>query len=725
MEKIYKNGVYQYVDEEFRRIRVIWLDEKGLYCFYVSLEGDTAMPQVIAVDELTKSIENNVLVKIPEPYDFTKGDLQISEAQRNVRDNAWKIVNFLWNENENRIEILYKQSRSKVINSAITELNNTNEKEVRRIMTRFWQRGMVKNSLLPDYSNSGGKGMARKENTDLNGDIIKRGRPTNPNINGIVNKHLSVNSDIKKIIDLAIIRFYKNKKMSIAESYKHMLQKFFSNKIMVNGKEVYEVWDTTRTPSYDEFYYWLKKMENESKKKFYVSRNSLKEFELKHRELMGSATSDSFGPGYRYEIDATIINVYLVSKVNRSKIIGRAVMYSVIDTWNRFVAGMYVGLDGPSWIGAMMALDNVVEDKVSFCKKYGVEITHEMWPNTYLPEMIRADRGEFEGYNVEKLVNNLGISIENTPPYRGDLKGIIERSFRTTKGRLRHLVPGVIQKEYRKRGDKDYRLDAVLDIDELTEVLILNVIRHNNSIIKGYPREKGLIVDDVPPIPVEMLKWGMENKICGYRIKDREIIRLNLLPSDIGTLTRYGIRYKNLYYSCEEAIDSGWFIDPHNEKVNITYDPRNMNYIYISTNQGKDCMKCFLTKKCSTFKDLSLDEIIFLQELDKAIIEEKKDNQNQIDINFITETQRVVEKAKEKTKIYVKGSDNSRIKSIRSNRAEEKKNNKKCFILEDNDDICANETKSNIEKDSYEDNTFESGVMLNILKEGDVYKNEK
>ncbi|MBM7107736.1 Transposon Tn7 transposition protein TnsB [Brevibacillus laterosporus] len=61
-----------------------------------------------------------------------------------------------------------------------------------------------------------------------------------------------------------------------------------------------------------------------------------------------------------------------------------------------------------------MALDNMVADKVEFCKQYEIEILEEQWPTYHLPEIIIADRGEFEGYSVENLINNLNIKIENT-----------------------------------------------------------------------------------------------------------------------------------------------------------------------------------------------------------------------------------------------------------------------------------------------------------------------
>ncbi len=41
------------------------------------------------------------------------------------------------------------------------------------------------------------------------------------------------------------------------------------------------------------------------------------------------------------------------------------------------VVGIYVGLEGPSWLGAMMALSNAFTDKVNYCKEYDINISQE------------------------------------------------------------------------------------------------------------------------------------------------------------------------------------------------------------------------------------------------------------------------------------------------------------------------------------------------------------
>lgn len=398
---------------------------------------------------------------------------------------------------------------------------------------------------------------------------------------------------------------------------------------------------------------------------------------------------ETFGPGSRYQIDATPADVYLLSAINPDKIIGRPIVYAIIDVYSRLVAGIYVGLEGPSWLGAMMALDNVVEDKVEFCKTYGIEITEDDWPQSYLPETIIADRGEFEGYNVENLINNLNVKIENTPPYRGDLKGIVERYFRTTNEKIKHTTPGAIQKEYRVRGDADYRLRATLNLKEFTAIIIYQVIRHNKKVLDKYPRERGLLADEIPAIPIDIWKWGLKNRPCAFIKRERDIIRLNILPKAKASISREGIKYKKMFYSCEKAMEEQWFINPEMKSVEFVYDPRNMNNIYIPYNRGKNYYKCFLLEKSYMYKDLNLEEVVFQQELEYEQSEEQKVKQLQSDIELEQNIKNIISNAEKRQKNQTQGSKSSRIKGIKENRLAEKDENRKAerFALGESTDI--------------------------------------
>ncbi|HEY2975968.1 MAG TPA: hypothetical protein VGJ48_25870, partial [Pyrinomonadaceae bacterium] len=150
---------------------------------------------------------------------------------------------------------------------------------------------------------------------------------------------------------------------------------------------------------------------------------------LKSRQMLGDPRKMGFAPGSLYQIDATILNLYLVSALDRTRIVGRAVLYNCIDVFSSALPGFAIMLEGPSWVGAMLALDNVCMDKVAFCAELGIDITEDEWPCKGLPTALLADRGELEGYNADTLVNAFGMRVHNTGVRRADWKGFVERSF--------------------------------------------------------------------------------------------------------------------------------------------------------------------------------------------------------------------------------------------------------------------------------------------------------
>src|SRR5690606_29955356 len=129
---------------------------------------------------------------------------------------------------------------------------------------------------------------------------------------------------------------------------------------------------------FGQFRYWFDKERNI--KHEISTRYSPKKYQQEYRPVLGSSGVDAIGPGSLYQIDATIADVYLVSRFNRTHIIGRPVVYIVQDCFSRIIAGLYVGLEGPSWIGASMAIANSASNKVNFCSEYGIEIKEEEWP---------------------------------------------------------------------------------------------------------------------------------------------------------------------------------------------------------------------------------------------------------------------------------------------------------------------------------------------------------
>jgi hypothetical protein len=660
---IYLNEVYMNVDKN-EYIRIINIDANNDIFHFVICFKNYAYPKPYKISLFQDEIDKKIIVNVPDIFTKVIDEESITKSDLEKRDFYWQIVDKYWRNNKDE---LLTDGKCRKLFLSISNEYKLSESTVIRIFSRFFERGMNKNALLSNYSNSGGRGKEKQFKT-------KTGRPrTYGKSKGII-----ITDEIKAIFQLGIDKYYYNEKNnSIREVFTAILREFFSYKTYENGELKYTLFEEDRLPTYKQFYYQFKNVQNKTKE--IITRQSEKEFDLKNRPILSNSTVETIGPGTRFQVDATIADIYLVSKFDKERIIGRPVVYAIIDVFSRMVTGIYVGLEGPSWVGAMMALDNMVADKVEFCKSYEIDIEEKEWPSHHLPQIILADRGEFEGYSVENLINNLGIVVENTPPYRGDLKGIVERNFRTLNEKVKHKTPGAIMKEYRKRGDEDYRKKAEMTIEEFTKLYIRLVIRHNNTIIEKYPMEIDMIADEVSPIPTELWRWGIQNKKGGLRVIDREIMRLNVLPKAKANVSRSGIKFKGLFYSSQKAIEEQWFIKNKIRSVNISYDPRDLNYLYIIDNDGRSYDKCFLLDSCMQYKEAIIEEVEYFRELKREIINEKEQINLQKICDLDKEIEDIVKKAEKSSKenIALKNlSDSQKIKNIRKNRMIEKELNR-------------------------------------------------
>ncbi|WP_238456725.1 Mu transposase C-terminal domain-containing protein [Desulforamulus aeronauticus] len=347
----------------------------------------------------------------------------------------------------------------------------------------------------------------------------------------------------------------------------------------------------------------------------------------------------------------------------------------------------------PSWLGAMMALINASSDKVKFCKEYEIDIRESDWPCCHVPQMIVADRGEMIGKNAESFANTLNIQIKYAPPYRADWKGIVEQHFRVIQQRVKPFLPGYVDKDFRERGVRDYRLDAKLDIYQFTQIIIKCIIYHNTKhFLTTYSRDEMMVADEVKPVPVELWKWGIANRSGSLRYYPEDIVKLSLMPKDTARVTHKGIIYKKLHYSCDKAIREMWFDRARRKtwKVDISYDPRNLNSIYIRDTEDQTFYeKCYLLDSQSRYFEKTLDEIKYLMEYEK--LEEQKSAyinlQSESDLKSDIES--IVRQAEDMTKMVSSNtvSNSSKVKGIQKNRQVEKEINreKEAFELGKNE----------------------------------------
>lgn len=656
------NTVFMDLSEQ-KTYRILWLSITSNILYAIELNSN-GMPISKKVSDLQKQLDNaeieiikdsRIAAALPDEF-LRKQDIRF-------RDSVWETICQLV---ECEPEIYDRNSRGRMIQDAAIE-KNVSYKTLYNYIKKYWKGGKTKNAFLPNYKNCGAKGTERYS---VNSKI---GRPSKYGSGSARN----VDDEIKIIFEKAIKKYYHNRnEYPLSTVYELMLKDNFTTPIeQTDGNIKYELFDESEIPTLRQFRYWYSKTYSTEEK--LSSRKGQKQYDLNHRAILGKSDTGIQGPGAQYQIDATVGDIYLVSQFNRANIIGRPVIYFVIDTFSRMIAGMYVGLEGPSWMGAMMALANAASDKVAYCAEYGIEISEEEWPCKHIPNTILADRGEMESKSVETLINTLNIRVDNAPAYRADMKGIVEQLFHTVNTKTTMLLPGHVKPDMSKRGGKDYRLDAKLDIRQFTKVMIHCVLNHNKDhYLEGYDRKERMIADDVKPIPLELWNWGIANCSGLLRTVPEYTIKLCLMPTDKARVTEKGIKYKNLYYISERTITEGWFEKARAKrsyKVDISYDPRDMSNIYVRNIDDLFFDKCYLSDWEEKWKNKSFDEVIYQQANEKYLISQarQKELQSRVDLN--AEIDKIVSEAENQAKqTILPQSKQARVSSIRENRAVEK-----------------------------------------------------
>jgi len=556
---------------------------------WICLDDPAAFPAVVPVSELHAVLMDGALTRAEDPYaDVAMIVPEEGSAAQIKRDRNLALIRPVVDD-----PFFYNPKVRGAAIRRIVESGESTKRTLYILIRRYWQRGQTPNAVLPDYRNSGGKGKRRKVENKLG-----RPRVHTPGIGAIVDEQT------ERLFRIAIEKHYlKDTESGFPYAYRRF-------------KDLYEnmLPDTPKTemPTRGQMYHFYRREYGQAER--VMKRMSRIEYNKDGRPLTGTAGADVIGPGSRFEIDATIADIYLVSDSDRREIVGRPVIYIVIDVFSRMVVGVYIGFRAPSYAMAIQALAVAMTDKVAWCRQYGIDITYEDWPADGLPDAILADRGELLGSQIEAL-QRFSVRVENTPPYRGDAKGIVERYFHTLQASFKPYAPGVVGKTLvKKRGGKDYRLDAKLTLQEFREILIASVLAHNQAHhMEKYDRTEGM-PDDLPLTPLDIWNWGVQHRTGRLRIVSEEALRISLLPRVKATVSALGVSVFGLHYTSQEVMQQGWLHrskEVHRPKgLHAAYDPASADRIYVFPEKGSTtCWVCHLTTRCREFTGRSFWDV--------------------------------------------------------------------------------------------------------------------
>ncbi|RDW18775.1 Mu transposase C-terminal domain-containing protein [Oceanobacillus chungangensis] len=704
-----ENLLLQYLDG--KTIRIVYCDRLSSIIYAIDM-NKIRWPFAMKKDELVANYQTEKIVILEnDPYIRNVVEEELSDAEKERRNRAWDIVNFVFQQVDSEVLIFQSRYRENAIKLAETSYK-INYSTVKSYLVSYWKGGKIRNGLLPAFNLCGSKGKKR-----IAGDK-KRGRPRKSGAQEGVN----VDDKIKKYFKIGLNRYYYNgRQNSLKVTYELIIKDFFTEtNVDGNGNEVTVIKDPSKIPTYSQFLYWYKKFNNP--KKELINRNGARNYFQNHRTIIGNSTQDAgVGPGTLWQIDSTQFDIYLVSSVDRNLIVGRPTVICIIDIFSRKIVGLNVTFESfNSYTGTMVALANAMLPKEEYCKQYGISLEKNEWDVACVPQKIFADRGELNGKQVEDAIAGLGISILNAPPYRADYKGVIEQAFAQLNIKVKPFADGIVKngKNAKERGDEEYRLKANLSIDEFTRILIKCVLFHNNHhVLSGYVLDEMMIEQGIEKIPSKIWDYGVKNMKGQLRFLPEQTVKMHLLPTDFSaSITSRGVRFKKMLYASDYSLKNNWYQSARingSKKIKIWYDPRDLSYIY-TINEDGEFHKLTLLEHLTKYQHRGIDEIKQIIKYEESLDSKTKEKELQEKMKLYDDIQTIVGKGKKKTEMEKDDSLSKaeRLRGIRDNQRQEKELQRELLRKKKKDLVM--DTQSIVESQDIQDQDDELSMFRAI-----------
>ncbi|MCD2322514.1 transposase family protein [Sphingomonas sp. IC-56] len=651
--------------ETGRHVRVVWIEQPADLLVVFDLEGDEGFSRASFRGTEAMIAAGSVEPVFEHGFDAPIRPGPISEKRADRGKVLMKAIEPLLAMG---VELFDDRKRGSAVMRAAAD--GPDRKTLHAALDRYFRHGMTPAAVIPGFLNCGAPNRKKRRG------LVKLGRPRRLGKRPGTN----VTPEIEKIFELGIRRYYgRNGRISLAKARVLMLTELCmerridpdTRRIVYTAKPLYEEEDF---PTIRQLSYWFK--ENADIFAIKRERTGRKSYDRNLRGITGSAQSHVRGPGSRYEIDATIINIYVVSELEDGLIIGRPVLYVVVDVFSKMIVGFYIGLEGPSWVGAMMALVSVVENKREFCARYGVIIGDGEWPCEFLPEALLGDRGEIASRIIEMLQQRHNVIVENAQSHRPDWKGTVEKRFDLIDVEYRPFVSGYVAPDFGERGVRDPRLDAIWTISDLYRTMIPLILHFNNRHkLVDYPRDGAMIRDGVRAIPAELWEWGIATRQGRMRRASVDAVKFAVMPTDTCTVRHKGIYFRGLYYTCDRAEVEDWFAHARQTRWSskpMSYDLRSVRHIYLHDDSAPEgYVVCKLLPQFECYENLSFTEVAAIMASDKADTADRsvEDVTSQADVAaMMQETERA---ARERGKAF-RSRRPKDVKGIRENHAGEK-----------------------------------------------------
>jgi len=277
------------------------------------------------------------------------------------------------------------------------------------------------------------------------------------------------------------------------------------------------------------------------------------------RGYHGKSWEGVAGPGHTYAMDSTIGDIYLRSQLNRAWIIGRPVVYIVVDVWSTVVVGFYVCLTGPAWRTAAVGLFCTFAEPTLVEPLRGLRgDTNALHPRPGLPYRVLVDRGEYLSIGARKTGLDLGINFAIAPPRRPDMKGIVEVLNRIAKDDQYSFAPGAFDA---RRPELELKADpskSAFTLPEYTQHLAWLFTMYNLRLTRRHRMDATMVAAGISPSPAGLWKFGHDVGIGYRKTQPEDLLITALLPQTKGHVSREGIFRGKLQYRNDVLEQQQW-----------------------------------------------------------------------------------------------------------------------------------------------------------------------
>lgn len=583
---IRRGDIYRIEEDEWR---VFIAKAKMVAVINVNTHEIRKIKTNIFIEHVKDKLYESVSKEADHLYTVLPEEMEIVNKRADILDSI--II-----EEEERIERLLtkRMPKNKFDTKAI--LLGVSKRQLRRMLLSYLLSGRNKFSLVDQ----------RKNNS----------RPKNSHSKDYENPR----NDVDEILKYGLKMFVKYGKPGMA--YDAVLRRYFREPVEApDGSSVKMVTlpEEERSVSYKMLYNYIRKHTED----YSCMGKDERDKQNNNRQLVGNSRTGVYELGQIVEADEMELGCYVVDQNDGETVLGKAVVYCMVEVLSGICIGAYVSLENNSMRGFQQVFLSLLEPHKNQTKGYNIDYDEEDWPSMIVPNEIRCDRGsEYMSKAYSKAMGELGIRNTPVPPGCGSLKGVVESFNGLVQTYLKAQLKnnGYVEDKY--RGGDLAKGDACLTLEEIRGLVYQSVILYNRRVFEGLI-DKKYLDNDVSPTPKGIFAYEKAHGRAGDPTNVNDATRPAYLFAMLAKEEekrkftwnrRKGIVYT--FYKTELRFYSQepWFLDilkdePHPEDIEVRYNVDDIRNVYIR--YKKEIHRVPLAEKIEqqyTYADLTWDE---------------------------------------------------------------------------------------------------------------------